>query len=215
MKISEALERKGFVIPDFIYDTFNLSLLEAGTDNDYYTIEDLKILVSDRIKKLNRLGYKVSADQILKYEIIDTTDITAGIKSVSDKQYKFVIAKLAARKKNEKYLNTIIYHELCHMLQLEFLFNNDLIFYADGKLNGNIDRSDLVNNLLLNNGGHTDLWYAFAHELNTKLFINPPIEKELSDKDLSDIFLENIFKKEGFEIPDEITDYWPALHKEN
>ena len=206
MKISEAPERKGFVIPDFIYDTFNLSLLEAGQDNDYYTIEELKVLVSDRIKELNRLGYKVSADQILEYEIRDTTDITAGIKSVSDKQYKFVIAKLATRKKNEKYLNTIIYHELCHMLQLEFLFNNDLIFYASGKLNGSIDRSDLVNNLLLNNAGHTDLWHAFAHELNIKLFINPPVEKELSDKDLSDIFLESIFKKEGFEIPDEITD---------
>ena len=206
MKVSEAPERKGFVIPDFIYDTFNLSLLEAGQDNDYYTIEELKVLASDRIKELNRLGYKVSADQILEYEIRDTTDITAGIKSVSDKQYKFVIAKLAARRKNEKYLNTIIYHELCHMLQLEFLFNNDLIFYASGKLNGNIAKSDLVNNLLLNNSGHTDLWHAFAHELNIKLFINPPVEKELSDKDLSDIFLENIFKKEGFEIPDEITD---------
>ena len=206
MKISEATERKGFVIPDFIYDTFNLSLLEAGQDNDYYTIEELKVLVSDRIKELNRLGYKVLADQILEYEIRDTTDITAGIKTVSDKQYKFVIAKLVAKRKNEKYLNTIIYHELCHMLQLEFLFNNDLIFYASGKLNGSIDRSDLVNNLLLNNGGHTDLWCAFAHELNIKLFINPPVEKELSDKDLSDIFLESILKKEGFEIPDEITD---------
>ena len=132
MKISEVPERKGFLIPDFIYDTFNLSLLEADNDNDYYTIEELKVLVSDRIKELNRLGYTVSADQILEYEIINTTDITAGIKSVSDKQYKFVIAKLAARRKNEKYLNTIIYHELCHMLQLEFLFNNDLIFYANG-----------------------------------------------------------------------------------
>lgn len=28
------------------------------------------------------------------------------------------------------------------------------------------------------------------------------IEEELSDKDLSDIFLENISKKDGFEIPD-------------
>ena len=216
MKVSKVPERKGFVIPDFIYDTFNLSLLEAGqgNDDDYYTIEELKVLVADRIKELNRLGYKVSADQILEYEIINTTDITAGIKSVSNKQYKFVIAKLAARKKNEKYLNTIIYHELCHMLQLEFLFNDNLIFYVNGKLNGNRDKSDLVNNLLLNNGRHTYLWQAFAHELNTKLVINPPIEKELSDKDLSDIFLESIFKKEGFEIPDEITDYWPALHKE-
>ena len=200
------MERKGFVIPDFIYDTFNLSLFEADQGSDYYIIEELKVLVSNRIKELNRLGYKVSADQILEYEIRDTTDITAGIKSVSDRQYKFVLAKFAARRKNEKYINTIIYHELCHMLQLEFLFNNNLIFYINEKLNGSIDRHDLVNSLLLNNGGHTDLWHVFAHELNTKLSINPPVEKELSDKDLSDIFLESIFKKEGFEIPDEIID---------
>lgn len=200
------MERKGFVIPDFIYDTFNLSLFEADQGSDYYIIEELKVLVSNRIKELNRLGYKVSADQILEYEIRDTTDITAGIKSVSDRQYKFVLAKFAARRKNEKYINTIIYHELCHMLQLEFLFNNNLIFYINEKLNGSIDRQDLVNSLLLNNGGHTDLWHVFAHELNTKLSINPPVEKELSDKDLSDIFLESIFKKEGFEIPDEIID---------
>ena len=57
MKTSEVSERKGFVIPDFIYDTFNLSLFEADQDNDYYTIEELKVLVSDRIKELNRLGY--------------------------------------------------------------------------------------------------------------------------------------------------------------
>ena len=200
------MERKGFVIPDFIYDTFNLSLFEADQGSDYYIIEELKVLVSNRIKELNRLGYKVSSDQILEYEIRDTTDITAGIKSVSDRQYKFVLAKFAARRKNEKYINTIIYHELCHMLQLEFLFNNNLIFYINEKLNGSIDRQDLVNSLLLNNGGHTDLWHVFAHELNTKLSINPPVEKELSDKDLSDIFLESIFKKEGFEIPDEIID---------
>ena len=200
------MERKGFVIPDFIYDTFNLSLFEADQGSYYYIIEELKVLVSNRIKELNRLGYKVSADQILEYEIRDTTDITAGIKSVSDRQYKFVLAKFAARRKNEKYINTIIYHELCHMLQLEFLFNNNLIFYINEKLNGSIDRQDLVNSLLLNNGGHTDLWHVFAHELNTKLSINPPVEKELSDKDLSDIFLESIFKKEGFEIPDEIID---------
>ena len=33
------MERKGFVIPDFIYDTFNLSLYEADQGSDYYIIE--------------------------------------------------------------------------------------------------------------------------------------------------------------------------------
>ena len=57
------MERKGFVIPDFIYDTFNLSLLEADQDNNYYTIEELKVLVSDRIKKE---GFEIP-DEITDY----------------------------------------------------------------------------------------------------------------------------------------------------
>lgn len=61
------MERKGFVIPDFIYDTFNLSLLEADKDNDqsndYYTIEELKVLVSDKFKKE---GFEIP-DEITDY----------------------------------------------------------------------------------------------------------------------------------------------------
>ena len=57
------MERKGFVIPDFIYDTFNLSLLETDQDNDYYTIEELKVLVSDKFKKE---GFEIP-DEIADY----------------------------------------------------------------------------------------------------------------------------------------------------
>lgn len=57
------MERKGFIIPDFIYDTFNLSLLEADQDNDYYTIEELKVLVSDKFKKE---GFEIP-DEITDY----------------------------------------------------------------------------------------------------------------------------------------------------
>ena len=57
------MERKGFVIPDFIYDTFNLSLLETDQDNDYYTIEELKVLVSDKFKKE---GFEIP-DEITDY----------------------------------------------------------------------------------------------------------------------------------------------------
>ena len=57
------MERKGFVIPNFIYDTFNLSLLEADQDNNYYTIEELKVLASDKFKKE---GFEIP-DEITDY----------------------------------------------------------------------------------------------------------------------------------------------------
>lgn len=192
------MERKGFDIPDFIYDAFDIALLEAGAENDYYTVDEIKTLVSQRIKELNKLGYNISAEQIVEYVIQDTTAITAGIKSVSENKYKFVIAKIAARRKNDKYLNTIIYHELCHMLQLEFLFNNDILYYVDNKLK--TDDLERATRLFLDNAAHTDLWYAYANKINKALLINPPIEKELTNKDLSDIFLESIFSKEGVEL---------------
>lgn len=172
--------------------------MEAGAENDYYTTDEVKALVAERIKELNKLGYSISADQIVEYVIQDTTAITAGIKSVSENKYKFVIAKLAARRKNYKYLNTIIYHELCHVLQLEFLFNNDILYYADNKLK--TDDLERATRLLLDNTAHTDLWYAYANKINKALLINLPIEKELTNKDLSDIFLESMFTREGIEL---------------
>ena len=33
---------KGFDVPDFIYDNFDTTLLEAGTENDYYTVDEEK-----------------------------------------------------------------------------------------------------------------------------------------------------------------------------
>ena len=191
---------KGFDVPDFIYDNFDTTLLEAGTENDYYTVDEVKGLVIDRIKELNKLGYNLSADQIVEYELLEGTHPTAGVKSVAENKYKFVIAKLAARRKNDKYLNTIIYHELCHILQLEFLFDNGVLFYHDHKLKGDPDRIDVVNSMYKENGGHTTLWYTYVNKINKALLINPPLDKELTNKDLSDIFLESIFKKEGIDL---------------
>ncbi len=198
--VVNTIERKGFDVPDFIYDNFDTTLLEAEIENDYYTVDEVKALVTDRINSLNKLGYNISADQIIEYTILEGTHPTAGIKSVAENKYKFVIAKLAARRKNDKYLNTIIYHELCHILQLEFLFNNTLLYYEDNKLKGAPDRLDLINRLYVENKGHTDLWYTYVNKVNKTLMINPPIEQELTNKDLVDIFLENTFKKEGFEL---------------
>ena len=94
----------------------------------------------------------------------------------------------------------ILYNELCHILQLEFLFDNGILFYYDNKLKGDPDRIDVVNSMYKENGGHTTLWYTYVNKINKALLINPPLDKELTNKDLSDIFLESIFKKEGIDL---------------
>lgn len=185
-------------INDFIWDKFNLPLDEDINATDYYTVEDLKKLVEERIKELQKLGYKITSGLIVEYEIRDTKEITAGAKSVADNQYLFVISKYMARHKNDKYMDTVIYHELCHILQLEYLFNNAMIFYTDGKLKASQDNRSYVTQMLQTNGAHTPLWYAFVNKVNRTLLVNPPVAETLEEKDLVDIFLESLITTEEF-----------------
>ena len=194
---------KGFKVPDFITDKFDLPLYEETAD-DYYTVEEFRQEVEKRIAKLATLGssYVISPKIITKYIIKDTTDITAGTKSIAEHEYLFVIAKLAARKKNERFLDTIIYHELCHILQVEFLLDNGMLFYSEeGVLTGNVENKMQVYRWYLADGYHTELWYAFVDKINAAFAIDPPVDKVLSDKDITDIFLESTFNNSTFEIP--------------
>ena len=195
------MKNTGYVIDEFILDKFELPICE-DVEDDYYTLEEIKQEVNKRITELSKLGrsFTLSTEQVAKYTFLDTTETVAGTWPVADCKYKFEISKQAARKRNEKYLDNIIYHELCHMLQFEFLFNSFAIYYEDGKLKGNIDKSRL-SMLLSANEGHTELWHTFVNKINRAFVINPPVNKNLSDKDVTDIFLESTFNSEyGYEI---------------
>lgn len=192
---------KDFLLDDLLWDKFELPLNETSAD-DYYTVEEIKQEVEKRIHSLSKLGqgYKISATQITKYIITDRVDITAGTKPIANGEYLFVISTQAARKRNERFLDTIIYHELCHILQFEFLFSADIIYFEDGKRKVNPEHQVRANAWLLADGGHTDIWYIFVRKVNSAFAINPPVDKTLSNKDISDIFLENTFKQEGLEL---------------
>ena len=199
------MEKRGFKVPDFIADKFDIPLYEEIVD-EYYTVEEFKQEVEKRIAKLATLGStcNISPEIITKYIIKDTTDITAGTKLIAEHEYLFVIAKQASRKKNERFLDTIIYHELCHILQVEFLLDNGMLFYSEeGVLTGNVENKMQVYRWYLADGYHTELWYAFVDRVNAAFAIDPPVDKVLSDKDLTDIFLESIFKRDNFELPED------------
>ena len=193
------MRKKDFTLDDLIWDKFDLPLYEDSTD-DFYTLDEIKQEVEERISRLASLGkgYVLLPEQVVKYVITERTDITAGTKPVDDWEYMFVISKQVARKRNERFLDNIIYHELCHMLQLEFLFNSDIIYFRNGKRVDNPEHKERVQNWLHTDGGHTDLWYTFVHKVNSAFAINPPVDKALSDKDVSDIFLESTFHQESF-----------------
>ena len=207
------MDKKGFKVPNFITDKFDLPLYEEAED-EYYTVEEFKREVEKRITGLASLGpaCAISPNMITKYIIKDTTDITAGTKAVAEHEYLFVIAKQAARKKNERFLDTIIYHELCHILQIEFLLSNGMLFYSEnGVLTGNIENKMQVYKWYLADGYHTELWYAYVDKVNSAFAIDPPVDKLLSDKDLTDIFLESTFRSDDLDLPTDLFfSYVPA-----
>ena len=211
------MEDKDFVKDDFLSDTlvdnFDLPLYEDSL-NDFYTVEEFRQEVIKRVIDLNKIGYDFSAQQIVDYLFTDETDPTAATQSIAPNKYKFRIAKLAARKRNERFLDNIIYHELCHMLQLDYLFDSGMILYVEGKLKRNPEYRDQINAWLKADNGHTPLWYVFVHKVNATLAISPPVDKILNTEDLSDIFLENTFKPdyEDFEF-DGFFDYFPEVMK--
>lgn len=204
------MNEKDFIVDDtFIWDKFSLSsLLEDVESNDFYTELEMREEITERLNRLNSLGFRLQPKQIAEIEIRDTTDITAGVQPIADHTYRFVIAKLVARKRNHRYLDTIIYHELCHVLQIEFLFNKGLFYYDEsGKLKALESERDYIESVYKVNGRHTAIWYAFVRRVNSKLSVNPPVAKELNYDDLVDIFLENFYKSDSFEVDPWTYDY--------
>ena len=192
------MEENFINIEDCLFlDDFSL-LMQEDTSEDYYTIDEIKYEVEKRIAELNRIGYKFSAGQIVRYAFLSHARTTAGTNSVDDRKYIFAISKQAARKRNERFLDTIIYHELCHMLQLEYLFDNDLFYYENGKRT-NAEEDQYIIDDLLGEDGHTVFWQTFVNKVNRALSVNPPIKARLDDKDLTDIFLESTFKSRRVE----------------
>ena len=198
------------ILDDFFWDDFTALLTEDELPpGAFYTEAELREEIRIRIVELNRLGYQLSPDMITVQEIRSDALCTAGVGPVAEHKYKFVIAKLALRKKNAKYLDTIIYHELCHILQLEYLFDQHIIFYENGKLKGDPVYKNLIDLWYIANSGHTPLWFKYVERVNTLLHIEPPIEQELRPEDLATVLLED------YDIndldPNYLWDYFPEV----
>lgn len=132
----------------------------------------------------------------IEYEIIKHDDKAACIEPIGEHKYLFRIADLAARKRNEKYLDTIIYYELCHILQIETLVAIGLMDYYDGILGYNKSEKAAVETLFFKNDFHTTIWYALIDGVNSAFKVNPPIDRMLDTETEIDLFLESTFKSD-------------------
>ena len=179
-------------------DEFDLPLYEDST-NDFYTLAEIQREVEKRIIKLTTLSteYRLSTESIIKYEIgnLNNPKATAEIEPVAVHEYVFRISKSAARKCYEKYFDTIIYHELCHALQIDFLLSAHILYFEDNELCYNKEQKETVEFFYEADDGHTKLWYSFVRIVNAALVINPPVDRFFNvNLDVSDAFLESTFK---------------------
>jgi hypothetical protein len=176
-------------------DFFSLPLCEESA-SDCYTVAEIRHEVEERIVKLAAINpaCMLSVESILKYEIgnLKTPNATAELEPVSTHKYIFRISKAAARKCYEKYLDTIIYHELCHVLQVDSLIAAHILYFDTGELYYDRSQKEIVNLLYEADGGHTKLWYSFVKSANAALVINPPVDRLFDvNLDISDVFLED------------------------
>ena len=200
------MKKKCIITNRCFTDEFELPLREEST-NDFYTVAEIRQEVEKRIIKLTALSTenKLSPKSIIKYEIgnLSNSRAVAEIEHVGPHKYVFRISKSAARRCYNNYFDTIIYHELCHVLQVDFLLNAHILYFEDDELCYDIDQKELVQFLYEADDGHTKLWYSFVKLVNAALVINPPVDRFFNaNVDVSDTFLENTFKPDKVIIHD-------------
>ena len=194
------MSEKCIIVNRCFSDEFDLPLFEDAT-NDFYTIAEIQQEVEKRIVKLTTLSteYRLSTESIIKYEIgnLNNPKATAEIEPVAVHKYVFRISKSAARKCYEKYFDTIIYHELCHALQIDFLLSAHILYFEDNELCYNKEQKETVEFFYEADDGHTKLCYSFVRIANAALVINPPVDRFFNvNLDVSDAFLESTFKQD-------------------
>ena len=182
-------------------DEFDLPLHEAA-DKDCYTLSEIEQEVNKRITKLSTLGaiFSITSSYIAEYKIIANPTAIAYVEPIAEHKYRFDISATATRKCNEQYLDTIIYHELCHILQVEFLVGENVLFFQNEHLYYNQEKRDTARTLYDRADGHTALWYMFVDYINFMFEVNPPIARFLSlreSRDISDLLLEETFTKKA------------------
>lgn len=182
-KISE------FDLTDFEFiDDFSAVLYESA-DDEAYDFAVFQQRISDCKLNLGRIGLSLSDSTNINVIIQDEINITAGIRATGSHCYNFFVAKPVIRETKKLYWDTIIYHELCHILQLEYLFDKKQIYYSDGKLKA--QSPYVAKTYVTENHGHTNLWYLFVQIVNSKIELNIPVSKELTREQLEDVLLEN------------------------
>jgi len=153
---------------------------------------DIQIVLEDCIREIRtKTGVCVDATKIIDYQIANHDDAGNLVVCGQDK-YLLIINKNALNK--EENLKSIIYHELCHLYQLEILFKDKVIFWNNmiDHLSAAESMIELAEKHLNVNNGHTEYWQYLADKINTNIRPKFLIKAYLTPEERQSIFTEAI-----------------------
>lgn len=171
-------------------DTSN-EITEALTNIDF---SDIDRILDDCINTIKaKLGISINKNSIEDIQFYNQADFAAHVVPIEQDKYLLLINlnKFA----NEDELVSTIYHELCHIYQLNRLFKEGIMAYGYFKHKLTALHEEDINLLqahLNNDNGHTVYWQELADKINTIIMPAKKITKYLNES------VENI-KPELFE----------------
>lgn len=183
------LNFKGF------YDTpeslFGYSIKEALTNVDFGEIENILTECVNNIK--TKLGITLNKNSIEDIQFVNLDTYAAQL--MVSGQDRYILLINPNKIESEDALVSTIYHELCHVYQLNKLFTERIMFYDYAILDVaavHEEDTDLLKAHLNDNGGHTVYWQELADKINVTLKPAKKITAYLTES------IENI-KPEPFE----------------
>jgi hypothetical protein len=160
------LNFKGF------YDTseslFGYSIKEALTNVDFGDIENILAECINNIK--NKLGITLNKNSIEDIQFVNLDKYAAQL--MVSGQDRYILLINPNKIESEDALVSTIYHELCHVYQLNKLFTERVMFYDYVILDVaavHEEDTDLLKAHLNDNGGHTIYWQELADKINTTI----------------------------------------------
>ena len=172
------LNFKGFF--DTRENLFGHTVTEAVTDVDFNSVDNILSECLANIK--NKLGITISKNSIDGIQFINQNRFAAQVLISGQDRYLLLINPNKLNSEDE--LISTIYHELCHVYQLNKLFTEKLMAY-DYLVNDiyapNEEARDLLLEHLNTNGGHTKYWQELTDKINSIIQPNKKITAYLTE----------------------------------
>lgn len=175
------LNFKGFYdTRETLFGDASNDITEALTNIDF---SDIDRILDDCINTIKtKLGISINKNSIEDIQFYNQANFAAHIMPTGQDKYLLLIN--LNQFANEEELVSTIYHELCHVYQLNKLFTQKVMFYDYVESDVSAvkeEDTELLKAHLNDDGGHTTYWHELADKINTVIKPAKKITKYLNE----------------------------------